>query len=405
MEKAAGLVHEGIATQRSRAAPAADEIKIEEEIEMSIYRRGGTYWYSFTFGGVRVQRSTKVGNKNDARDIEKAAWTQLARGEVGLPVHGEKKYLTIGELLDSLEKHYRSEGKASPQNLSTLAVARGAFGTKKTLTKDDVEKYITTRLAQGARPATINRVTEVVRRAFRVAKHPAPEIRHLREDNVRTGFFACDELERVVEALPADLKDFVRFAFATAWRKGEVASLRWSDVEDGVIRLRAANSKNRQARHVVIDGDLVEIIKRRRALRAFETPDGTVLCEYIFHRNGEPVGEFRKSWARACVAAGVGMMFCPKCKSEDGALYCPRCNILTKYRGRIVHDLRRSGVRDMIRSGVPQSVAMKISGHKTASMFRRYDIASEADLREAMLSVQRYREAAKQKIVRLEAKG
>jgi hypothetical protein len=53
----------------------------------------------------------------------------------------------------------------------------------------------------------------------------------------------------------------------------------------------------------------------------------------------------------------------------------------------------------MVRSGVPQSIAMKISGHKTASMFRRYDIASEDDLRSAVQAVERYHEAAKQKVV------
>src|SRR6185369_17406383 len=230
---------------------------------MAIYKRGGVYWYSFVFKKRRIQASTRVGNKNDARDIERAAWNQLARGEVGLPIEGEKKNLTPGESLDALESHYRREGKASPQNLSSIAVARRAFGKKKALTKQDLEQYIEARLKTGRKPATINRVLEAVRRAYRIAKQPAPEIRHLREDNVRTGFFTCDELERVVEALPDDIKDFVRFAFVTEWRKNEVASLRWSDVEDGVIRLRALNSKNRVPRQVVVDGDLIDIIERR----------------------------------------------------------------------------------------------------------------------------------------------
>jgi integrase len=371
---------------------------------MSVYKRGGKYWYSFVFNGERVQQSTKVGNKNDARDIEKAAWTQLARGEVGLPVEGEKKNPTPAEVLDALEKHYRSEGKASPQNLSTLAVARRAFGGKKALTKEHVEQFISKRLATGARPATVNRITEAVRRAYKIAKHPAPEIRHLSEKgNERKGFFTVQELEKIVAHLPQDLGDFTRFAFATAWRKNEVASLRWNDIEEGVIRLRAANSKNREARQVVIDGEITEIIKRRRAMRVVENSGGTMLCEYIFHRDGAPIREFRKSWARAAVAAQVGTMVCPKCKNAGDALTCPRCKLETKYRGRIFHDLRRSGVRDMIRSGVPQSVAMKISGHKTASMFRRYDIASEADLRQAMVSVQKYREAELQKVVTMSA--
>lgn len=130
-----------------------------------------------------------------------------------------------------------------------------------------------------------------------------------------------------------------------------------------------------------------------------ENSEGTTLSDHIFHRDGLPIREFRKSWARACVAAKVGMMTCAKCQDEGKDLFCLHCKVATKYRGKIFHDLRRSGVRDMIRGGVPQNVAMKISGHKTASMLRRYDIASESDLRQAMLSVQKYREAERQKVL------
>jgi len=373
---------------------------------MSIYKRGRKYWYNFVFNGERVQNSTKVGNKKDARDIEKAAWVQLARGEVGLPVEGEKKNPTVSEFADGLEKHYKLEGKWNAQNASTVTQVRKEFGKKRAdgLTERHINSYIEKRIALGRKNATVNRVTECLRRAYKLAKHPIPEIRHLSEaGNVRRGFFTVHELEKVIANLPEDLRDFTRFAFATAWRKNEVASLKWNDVEDGLVRLRGENSKSREPRHVVIDGDLIEIIKRRRGMRAVEKLGEMVLCEFIFHRAGKPILEFRKSWAKACVGAGVGTMYCPKCKAEGSALSCPECKTATKYRGKIFHDLRRSGVRDMIRSGVPQSVAMKISGHKTGSMFRRYDIASEGDLREAMLSVQRYREAERQKVLQMEA--
>lgn len=81
-------------------------------------------------------------------------------------------------------------------------------------------------------------------------------------------------------------------------------------------------------------------------------------CPLIFHRNGKPIGSFRKRWKAACEAAGVA--------------------------GRIPYDLRRTAIRDMVRAGVSQNVAMQISGHKTASVFRRYDIVDVDDLREAM---------------------
>jgi hypothetical protein len=62
-----------------------------------------------------------------------------------------------------------------------------------------------------------------------------------------------------------------------------------------------------------------------------------------------------------------------------------------KYEGLIPHDLRRSAVRDLIRSGVPQTIVMRISGHKTDSVFRRYDITEDSDLIAAKDRLRAYR--------------
>jgi integrase len=242
---------------------------------MAIYKRGNVWWYEFTFNGVRIQRSTKLGDKNDAREIERAAWTQLARGEVGLDQKAKLKDMSIGDLLDALKADFKIRGKDTVRNLSTLELARDAFKdlTTRTLTPAAVDAYIEKRLADGDRPATINRKTELIGQAFRLALERGevrsiPKIRHLSEQgNARQGFFSEAEFRSVIEHLPADLKDFALFAYLTGWRKSEVASVRWSDVSDGVIFLRSENSKNGESRTVIIDGELSELINRRKEAR------------------------------------------------------------------------------------------------------------------------------------------
>ena len=87
-----------------------------------------------------------------------------------------------------------------------------------------------------------------------------------------------------------------------------------------------------------------------------------MLCDLIFHRQGRPIREFRKAWRTACRIAHVP--------------------------GRLFHDLRRSAVRDLVRSGVSQTVAMSISGHCSPSMFRRYNITDEREQRQALQQVE-----------------
>ncbi len=94
-------------------------------------------------------------------------------------------------------------------------------------------------------------------------------IRHLSEiGNARRGFFADYEFRNVESNLPKYLKDYARFAYLTGWRKGEIASLRWEDVDGDTIRLRAENSKNGQGRSVTVEGELAEIMERRKKARS-----------------------------------------------------------------------------------------------------------------------------------------
>jgi integrase len=340
---------------------------------MAIYRRGNVYWYSFIFNGRRVQKSAKVRSRKEAEGIERARWTQLARGEVGLE---DRPRFTIGELLDKLKANYELREKDSPQNLSLLKIAKEEFGNKMSddLTADDYDAYVKRRLKKGAAQATVNRVGQILRCAYRLQNLPHPRFSISPELNARQGFFSPVEFNAVVDALPDDgLRDFVRFGYFTGMRKSEVGSLRWEFVRDGEIVLPGLYAKTGKPRTIPIEGDIADLLKRRESARALKSGEVVRLSQFIFHRgDGEPIREFRKSWATAVKKAG-----------------CPE---------RVFHDLRRTACRDMIRAGTPQSVAMAISGHTTISTFLRYSITNDEDKRSALAATKEYRAALEKKI-------
>jgi len=277
--------------------------------------------------------------------------------------------------MDALRTDFEIRGKNSRQNLSNIGRVRADFGHIRaaSLTAEMVDGYVQDRLTNGSAKASINRATQLLRQAFKLAGVPVPRIRRLPEKgNERQGFFSEQEIRRVIANLPGELADFTLFGWLTGMRKSEIASLFWEDVDSDVIRLRAENAKNGEARMIPLEGELAEVVARRRTARQVEI-DGTVMiCSLIFHRAGREIGDFRKAWSRACKKAGILRLF---------------------------HDLRRSACRNMLAAGVPQSIAMKVSGHKTDSMFRRYAIVAESDLRTALRRTQDYLRTVQENVV------
>ena len=178
--------------------------------------------------------------------------------------------------------------------------------------------------------------------------------------------------------LPENLRPLVCLAFFTGMRRGELLCLKWSQVNlvEGTIRLSAADTKTGKPRTIPIAEEPLAMLRVSKVLRDQQDPT----CDAVFFRSrrrnvdggGGPLarlGDFRIDWMQACCAAELGEMVGPEGKQT--------------YRGLIFHDLRRSGVRQLIRSGVDEHTAMAISGHKTRSIFARYNIVSLDDLKAA----------------------
>ncbi|HMK20682.1 MAG TPA: site-specific integrase [Terriglobales bacterium] len=385
--------------------------------EGSIYLRGKTWWVSFYVDGKKQRESAHT---SDQQKAEKYLLGRLKKKHA----HDEDptkpfitqhhRRLTITDLLTRLEKDFRIRGKDSAPNRSHIKRAKADLGHFRAteLTADDIDTYIDGRLnpSDGSLPdakASINRVLEMISQAYVLERLPAPVMRNLSEKgNERKGFFSEQQIREVIAHLPADLADFTLFGWLTGMREGEIEALTWEDVDGDVIRLAAIDSKEKEPRLIPFEGELAELFKRRQAARRVEVNSTALLASLFFHGAGQPIGDFRKSWATACCAVGVGKLVCRKCLADaiPGG-ECSGCSHIVKredlkYVGRTFHDLRRSACRNMINAGVPQKTAMAISGHRTDSMFRRYAISNENDLRTALRQTQDYlRSSAGEKTV------
>ncbi len=350
-------------------------------------RKGSSYWWISYYAHGKEQREAarhvRTGDKLEVTDKnrhEAERFLKRRLGELAAEQHGGRAFVgpqqervTIGELLDGLERDYKLRDKWSVKNASNVKPLRDYLGTWRAIdvTSEAVGKYIESLRSEGYSNATINRRMQLLGQGFKVGMRnkkisAAPFIPRLSEiGNERQGFFETADFEAVVSHLPEYLRDFSRFSFVTGWRKGSIESLRWSQVGEDVIYLRAENSKTRKPETMPLEGDLEAIIDRRREAQTIEDKDGNKrFAEYVFHSQGNPVGDFRKAWATACEKANVSH--------------------------RLFHDLRRTASRNMISAGVPQAVAMKITGHRTDSMFRRYAIVNEEQKREALAKTQQY---------------
>lgn len=352
-------------------------------------RKGSSFWWcAYYLRGLEHRETTSETDEQKARRFLKNRLREVGADVIGAKafVGPQQQRITVGKLFDALEADYRLRGKDSPQFKSHLRHVRDHFGHWRAVevTTEAVDRFISGLLEGDAAankrpkaPATVNRLTQLLAQAYGLAiarRHlsSAPIVRHLSEaGNARQGFFSEAEFRLVLEHLPDHVRDFVLFGYLTGWRRGEIQSLRWEDVDGEVIRLRPEHSKNRDGRTVPLVGELAELMERRQAARRVENEGAVILSEFVFHRDGKPIASFRKAWATACKFANVP--------------------------GRLVHDLRRCAVRNMVRAGVPTDVARSISGHKTASIFSRYNIVAEDQKRDALERTQEYlRVAAEQ---------
>lgn len=337
----------------------------------STFKRGETWWIQYSHRGQVFRESSGSRVRADATALLRSRLGQIGSG-IARPRDAER--LTFEEMAAMLADDYRmNERRSLARAKQSLAHLRGFFGRSVAadMGSQQIAAYVRHRMTEAeppAKPATVRRELSALRRMFTLARQHgriafAPTFPRIEERNARTGFFEAEQLEAVLTHLPEHLRNVAVFAYLTGWRRGEVLSLRWANVDfsSQTVRLEPGSTKNGEGRTFPF-GTFPELAalltEQREATRHLERAAGKLVPWVFHHRGGQEIRDFYSAWRIACRAAGVP--------------------------GRIFHDFRRTAVRNLERAGVPRSVSMKLTGHKTEAVFRRYAIVCEADLSEGV---------------------
>ena len=340
----------------------------------SLKQRGNIWWIRYYRNGRRYEESSESAKKDTAKTLLRLREGDIAKG---FPITPQIARLKFDEAAADVVTDYKVNGKRSRVVLERRIEKHLTpfFGGLRMvgITTADVRTFVAKRQDAGASNGEINRELTVLKRAYNLAIQGGkllakPHIPMLQERNVRAGFFEDEQFRSVRSHLPKYLQPVVTFAYLTGWRiPSEVLTLQWRNVDFDAeeVRLDAGTTKNDEGRvfPFALMPSLKSLLEDQRAEhKRLQQGAGRKreprFCPFVFHHGGLPIKSFKKAWRLACQAAG-----------------CP---------GRIPHDFRRTAVRNLVRAGVSEQVAMRLTGHKTRSVFDRYDIVSGDDLKEAV---------------------
>jgi integrase len=325
-------------------------------------------WIRYWRGGKQIRESSQSTSVAEARKLLRMRVGDKARGHPDLARAAQRT--TFEQLAALIVDDYAANQRRSAKRLQFSLAHLSTFFSgyrASAITSAEITRYARTRLGDGAASASVNRELTALKRMYKLALiagqvslAQVPHVAMLQEANTRTGFFEREQFEALLRHLPLYLRFLFEVAYLTGWGvKDELCSRQRQhvDLKAGWLRLEPGETKNGEGRMFPLIPALRTVLEHQLAHTVEVERRTGQIVPWLFHRDGEPIKDYRRAWRTAVQAAGLP--------------------------GKIPHDFRRTAVRNLERAGVSRSAAMKMVGHRTESIYRRYATVSEGDLREA----------------------
>ncbi|MGA2466036.1 MAG: site-specific integrase [Thermodesulfobacteriota bacterium] len=324
---------------------------------------GKVYWIEYYINGRRKRE--RIGPNKSAAE-QRLREVLKARTEERYIGKDPAARLTLGELckwyLELPEVKAKDSYSRDKDFISHLKHLLGE-GTKiKDITHGKMEGYQKTRLAEPSpahhgktiTPCEVNKEVTALKVIFnRSVRHgklkvnSIANVKRLPENNIRQRVLTSEEFNTLLNACDAHIQPIVKMAYHMGMRKDEIIRLTWPEVDlkKGFIRLSAERTKTDTPRNIPIHPEVKVMLQG--------LPRG-LHTDRVFLRNGHPFEDMKHSFQSACERA--------------------------KIENFTFHDLRHCALNNLRKAGNDYFKIMAMSGHKTISVFKRYNLVTEEEL-------------------------
>lgn len=333
---------------------------------------GKCYWIEYYLDGSRVRERigfSKLAAENRFREVQTAkAEKRNIRRNLNAVVTLQSIaswYLQLDEVLEL------SSFERVRVLVSHVVRLLGARTKIDSLTPEKIRDYrkkrkkefLASRPGRNPSDTTINREVSAFKTMLNrgvangiIDSNPIRFVPLLKENNVRERILNSDEFERLYDSADEHLKPVIMMAYFHPMRREEILKLTWDEVDlsgsVGMIRLSSERTKGKkQGRAIPLHPKMREILEQLRKKNCGER---------VFLRYGKPFNECKNSFEKA------------KSKAQ-----------IKDFR---FHDFRHCAISNLRKAGNDYTTIMKASGHRTFSMFLRYNLVSHEELKKMKFS-------------------